>query len=145
MLKTILEHVQFALDTKTQPNFTVITNTNIQESLNEIFLLLGLPEIAKELANQITVCIISLLQSVKVGIKRQSNTMVLELPIGICKQYIYLYGKGRLPAGHIIMFPLIVANNDNYIPSIHEDLPLILNNLIEIKFVNNDCIYDFPD
>jgi hypothetical protein len=143
ILKDIMQSVQSALDTRTQPIFTPITNIDIQKALNKTFQSLNLPEVEEELVNQITVCIISLLQSVKIKINAQSTTLDFELSIGISKKYIYLLGGGQVPEGHTIMFPLLVARN-TYLPSDFEYPPLKLNDLIVINFVNGRFNWDFP-
>ena len=115
-LKTIIENVQSNLDNQVQAGIPLITQTDIQDLLNEIFQTLNLPEISAEAANQITVCIISLLQAAIIKIRRASGAVDVELSVATSIQYIYLLGKAHLPAG-VVMFPLLTADNDAYMPS----------------------------
>lgn len=92
-----------------EPVFTVSSSEDVRRSFNEVFRSLRLSELDTEQANQITVCIISLLQSVE--IKAGLATSVPKLLVGITYEYIALLGQGRLPAGHVVVFPMLVAQN----------------------------------
>lgn len=146
-LQTIVQHVQSVLDgsvtLSANSGEAIFTATNIQESLNETFLSLHLPRIEEEQGNQITLCIISLLQSARVEIEAQSMMLDFELSIGVSRRYLYLLGEGQLPAGHSIRFPLLVARNVCF-PSDWEYPPMPLNDTIEIGFVDGKCRSNFP-
>jgi len=140
LLKASMKSAMSALINKTEVNFPQIKTPEIQSALNETFKLLGLQEIDERLANQITICLISLLQFVKFVPDKneiQSFTSEFEYKLSVCisHQHIFLYGEGKLPPGHSILVPLLVANNDSYIPSDDDDsMPKKWNELMEIEF-----------
>lgn len=86
-----------------------VTNDHIHDSFNGIFRQINLPELNGELANQITVCIISLLQSVE--IKIQKNQSPRDLEVGVSSKNIALLGPGIVPAGHVMDYPILLAKN----------------------------------
>ena len=134
ILQRYLHSVQSALRGELAANgepssFTVLSFESVRNSFNKVFRSLELPELDAELANQITVCIISLLQSVEIratrarkrardahlyrsiscGIRGEkmgsadayaSATSLPKLLVGISREYIALLGQGRLAARH---------------------------------------------
>jgi hypothetical protein len=140
-LKTVIENFQSNLDNRTVGGIQVITQAEIHKSLNEILQDLRLPEISVEVANQIMVCIISILQSAMIKIKRASGVVDVELSVEISMQYIYLFGKAYLPTSWY-KFPVLMADNDSYILTDFQE-PQQLNELIEIRFSKNHCDYDY--
>lgn len=120
-------------------SFTVFSFKSVQNSFNKIFRSLGLPELDTELANQITVCIISLLQSVEM--KADSATSASKLLVGISCEYIALLGQGRLPAGHIMSFPILMAqNNYKELPSSCTEY-MILDRIVEAGSTNGNFTF----
>ena len=142
LLKASMKCAMSALVNKTEVDFPQIKTQEIHSALNETFKSLGLQEIDERLANQITVCLISLLQFVKFVPSEkeiQSFTSEFEYKLSVCisNQHIFLYGEGKLPAGHSILIPLLVANNNSYVPSDYDDrVPMKWNELMEIEFKN---------
>ena len=141
VLQKYLHSVQSALGAELATNgeptsFTVLSFESVRNSFNEVFRSLELPELDAELANQITVCIISLLQSVE--IKAGSPTSVPKLLVGISCEYIALLGQGKLAAGHIMVFPILMARN-NYVelPSSSTEY-MILDRVVEACSINGD-------
>ena len=87
---------------------SVVTNKQIRDSFNEVFRKINLPEFSDELANQVTACIISLLQSVKITLP---NSQTSNLAVGISSKHIELRGSGTVPAGHVVDLPILIAQN----------------------------------
>jgi hypothetical protein len=86
-----------------------ITNDDIRDSFNEIFRQINLPELNDELANQITICIISLLQSVEIKIQEIQTSC--DLKVAISSEQIALRGPGTVLAGHVVDYPILIAKN----------------------------------
>jgi hypothetical protein len=139
VLQKHLQSVQSALGAELATNgegtsFTIHSFQSVRNSFNEVFRSLELPELDAELANQITVCIISLLQSVE--IKAGSPTCVPKLLVGISREYIALLGQARLAAGPIMNFPILMARNS------YMELPpsctefMILDRVVEACSIN---------
>ncbi len=142
ILKESMKSAMSSLINKTELSFVQITHADIHEALNNTFRSLGLQETENELANQITICLISLLQKVKC-VPNKSETpsftseFEYELSVKISEQHIFLHGEGRLPGGHSILVPLLVANNNSYIPSYYDDnVPQRWDDIMEINFTN---------
>jgi hypothetical protein len=117
ILHRYLGRIQTALKGKAVPNGQfamrpVFTSDDIRDSFNELFTSLGFSPIDSELGNRLAVCVISLLQSVKVD--TQLNTPALGFVVQMSSFKIVLIGLGELPAGHIVGFPMLVADNNGY-------------------------------
>ncbi len=132
ILKEYLERLRHLLQNPMKSNSSieevaVYSVYDIQRSLNDLLASIGLSPFGEEIANQVTVCLISLLQFVKVRTKAASS--VNSLVIGISSDFIALLGQGHVPAGHVIAFPMLVARN-NYLPLPGVDTWMILDNFV---------------
>lgn len=97
----------------TRPTFT---SNDIHNQFNQVFTNLGFSPIDTELGNRLAVCIITLLQSVNV--ETPLNASRLRLLVQMSSLKIALIGLGIGPAGHIFKFPLLIADNNGYEPSL---------------------------
>jgi len=102
LLKSSMKSAMSALVNKTEVDFPQINTSEIHNALNGTFKSLGLQEIDERLANQITVCLISLLQFVKVVPDKkeiQSFTSEFEYKLFVCisHQHIFLLEKENCP------------------------------------------------
>lgn len=79
--------------------------------------------IDEELANQITVCVISLLQSTEP--LTQTPIPIRGFAVGISSEFIALLGHGGGPRGHVFEFPMLLAKNN------YERIP----NLLGLAFI----------
>jgi hypothetical protein len=100
------------------PAFTL---EQVCDSFNKAFKPLGLSSIDLEVANKITVFIITLLQSVK--IKLNENTPIFDFKVGISSSHIALLGEVEGISGNTYRFPLIMALNQ-YEPI--KDMPVFM-------------------
>jgi hypothetical protein len=141
ILKNYRDTVQLAFNSNSttinEPiTIKVFTSSNIRDAFNEVLRSIGKSDLDIELANQITVCIISLLQSVQV--KGKLDASIPQLKVGLTFEYIALLGQAKLPAGHIMAFPILVAQNK------YKELPssiseyMILDHTIEAYSLNGD-------
>jgi hypothetical protein len=117
ILKMYLNRIQTALKSNTSPRgqqttFPVFTSTDIYTAFNMLFTSLGFSPIDVELGNRLSVCIITLLQSVKVNTPLMIPTR--GFIVGMSSYKIALMGLAELPAGHIVKFPLLMADNNGY-------------------------------
>jgi hypothetical protein len=114
ILKDYLSRVQKLLKGSKEEalSLPIFTEKEIHLSFNKVLSKIGLTEINSELANQITVCIITLLQSVKVETKLENQ--IIGFSVAMSSHQIALCGHGTLVAGHRITFPLITAINNGY-------------------------------
>jgi hypothetical protein len=132
ILKDYLERVQKQLHNLKEVNgspikLPIYTVSEIKKSYNDCFASIGLSPLDDEAANQVTVCIISLLQCVEV--QTQTTSSVKGLSIGICSEFIGLLGHGDIAAGHGFCFPMLIARN-NYEPLPGIDTWMILDNFV---------------
>jgi hypothetical protein len=121
-LQKYVHEVKIGLANGDLPQNIPIANKHVQEDLNQVLILLKLPEVNEELANQITICIISLLQSVQVKIKEQKVTTLLKLHVGVGRDKIWLIGEAPNPGGMLFFFPIMFGQN-RYLPGIDYDYP----------------------
>jgi hypothetical protein len=136
ILRTFVDRVQRALwdpqAAESQPiAFPLYTASALQKALNDVLAVLGTEGLGAELANQVVVCIISLLQSVKVD--TSLKTSLAGFAVGISSRDVVLLGHGAVKAGHVFQFPLLVAANNGYEVSIHLaqfEVPLMTCNSI---------------
>lgn len=117
ILQTYLSHIQAVLKGDAVPNYQpvkqqVITSNDIHTAFNELFSSLGFGPIGAELGNRLAVCIITLLQSVRV--RTSSNTPALGFVVQVSSFKIVLMGHGEVPAGHVFRFPILIADNNGY-------------------------------
>ena len=117
ILQTYLRHIQAVLKGDAVPDYQpvkhqVITSNDIYTAFNDLFSSLGFGPIGTELGNRLAVCIITLLQSVKVH--TSSNTPALGFVVQMSSFKIVLMGLGEVPAGHVIGFPMLIADNNGY-------------------------------
>ena len=87
----------------------IYTWREIRTGLSNILESLGIAGFDDVVGNHVTVAAISLLQGVSVkvsGIPRP-----LKLAIAVSNEHITLLGEAILPAGHTVVFPLIMAEN----------------------------------
>jgi hypothetical protein len=89
-----------------------LTSTDLHASFNDVLVQVGLEQIEEELANRITVCIISLLQAVRV--KSQMRVAVQGFEVAMSSNYIFLRGHGVVAGGHTFAFPILSAFNRGY-------------------------------
>jgi len=124
-----------------QEKLSLISVQDIQSSLNKAFTILDLLPIGLELANQITVCIISLFQSVRfvpnfIPSPTKTNDSTNSMVIGISSDKVALFCKGVVPPrGHIIAFPILVADN-NFEPLPGVDGFMLLDRITVVYCVN---------
>lgn len=144
ILKEYLSSIQSSMNSKSSNTaevvFKVHTSESIQNSFNEVFRSLGLSELNLEVANQITVCIISLLQSVEIKIE-DLVASVPKLLIGVTYEYIALLGQGKLPTGHIMAFPVLIASNKYVNLPSNVTQYMILDHVVETYSVNGDLYF----
>jgi hypothetical protein len=93
----------------TPTSFAVYGPQDVQHSINSVLSAMGLSELNEEIGNRLTVGIISLLQSVE--IHDHSVSAVPKLVVGVTWDFIALLGQGRSDAGHVFVFPMLVARN----------------------------------
>jgi hypothetical protein len=135
-LQKYVHEVKKGLASGDLPQNIPIANKHVQEDLNRVLQLLEIPEVNEELANQITICIISLLQSVQVKIKEQKANILLKLHVGVGRDKIWLIGEAPNPAGMLFFFPIMFGQN-RYLPGIDYDSPpLKMDQLVEAVSVN---------
>jgi hypothetical protein len=138
ILKKYLRRVQLTLQGNVGPEdepirLPVFTVEEIQASLNGLFHKLGLAEIDSELANRITVCIITILQSVEV--KTKLPIPVRGFAVGVSTSQIALLGHGTVPDGHVMSFPMLVARN-SYEPVPNMPMFMCLDRIVEASCSN---------
>ena len=105
-----------------QIKLPVFSVTDVTSSINQVLAAFGLPPFEAETGNQIAVCIISLLQEVRIDTPQKSP--VDYLAVAISTSHIALMGRSTVTAGHVFSFPLLVAENHVYEFSLaHEDAP----------------------
>jgi hypothetical protein len=122
-----------------------ISNRDIQADLNQILRSLHIPEIGEELSNQITLCIISLLQSVQIKIENLPSDLTLKLYVGIGRSKIWLLGEAPNPRGDLFYFPILFGQN-RYIPDIDfEDPPIKMQQIVEAFSVNGVFLFEPRD
>jgi hypothetical protein len=117
ILQTYLRHIQAVLTGDAVPGnqpvkHQVITSNDIYTAFNELFACLGFGQIGAELGNRLAVCIITLLQSVRVH--TSSNMPSLGFVVQMSSSKIVLMGLGEVPAGHVLRFPMLIADNNGY-------------------------------
>ena len=117
ILQTYLCHIQAVLKGGAVPDYQCakpqeITSNEICTAFNELFASLGFGSIGAELGNRLAVCIITLLQSVRV--LTSSNTLALGLVVQMSSFKIVLMGLGEVHAGHVVGFPMLIADNNGY-------------------------------
>lgn len=117
ILKDFLRGIQLALHADQSGSnrpvtFQVLTNRDIHSVFNAVFASLGLNPIDEELANRIAVCIIALLQSVRIETYQQQP--VRGLSVEVSSDSIGLFGHSTIPAGHVLRFPVLLAENRGY-------------------------------
>ncbi len=117
ILQTYLRHIQAVLKGDTVPGdqpvkHQVITSNDICIAFNKLFSSLGFSPIGTELGNRLAVCIITLLQSVRVD--TSSKTPALGFVVKMSSFKIVLMGLGEVPTGHVFGFPLLIADNNGY-------------------------------
>jgi hypothetical protein len=135
-LKNYVHAVKKGLETGELPQNIPIANKHVQEDLNQVLRSLTIPEVNEELANQFTICIISLLQSVQVKIKDQKTVSLLNLHVGVGREKIWLIGEAPNPRGDLFFFPIMFGQN-RYLPGIDYDYPpKKMDQLVEAFSVN---------
>lgn len=117
ILQTYLHYIQAGLKGEAVPESQlvkpqVITSNDIYIAFNGLLSSLGFGPIGAELGNRLAVCIITLLQSVKV--RKSSNTPALGFVVQMSSSKIVLMGFGDVPAGHVFGFPMLIADNNGY-------------------------------
>lgn len=110
----------------------VYTADNVHMSFNAVLTEMDFEAVNAELGNRLTVCIISLLQSVQVDTKLSAQ--VRGFAVGMSSTHVALLGHGVTPAGHVFQFPLVVANNRDYERSLsmmHVDFLMRCDRIVE--------------
>lgn len=87
--------------------------SEIRASFNRLFSRFGATQIGEERANQLTVCIITLLQSVE--IHTDVPIKVRGFDVYISATQVALFGHATLkPREHVVGFPMLLARNNDY-------------------------------
>jgi hypothetical protein len=135
-LRDYINIVKKGLETGELPQNIPIANKHIQENMNAALRSLAFPELSEELANQFTICVISLLQSVQVQIKDREKITPLKLHVGVGRDKIWLIGEAFNPQGHLFYFPIMFGQN-KYIPDVDYDYPpMKMEQVVEAISVN---------
>ena len=143
-IKEYLETTKYKLDNlgkintilEIRPIFTI---KEIEKSFNDVFVKIGKQPTSSDIMNDILLCIIMLLQDIKI-LDKKGRTFG-KLIIGISKTKVFLHGKVKIIVQQnkeiYAIFPALEANN-HYIdlPETYtDDKPAIFKSIIEV--VNN--------
>lgn len=108
------------------PHLPVFTIAEIASSLNSILSDHGFEILDAELTNQVIVCIITLLQGIKIQTKVDSPTSVRGFAVGVSSNELGLLGYGIDAEGNSFYFPMLIAQNNGYDYSLAQpDSPVI--------------------
>jgi hypothetical protein len=111
----------------------VFTEQEINKSFNSVFAKLGFSPVSDEVISGIVLCIISLLQSVKIVTK--NNVTIGELVFAYDANEITLLGKCRVQSEVDVIFPVLSTKN-RYLPTAIIGTPSLNTNIIEV--INNN-------
>ena len=141
ILQTYLRHIQAVLKGRAGQCLKrqVITSNDIYTAFNVLFASLRFGSIGAELGNRLAVCIITLLQSVRVH--TPSNTPALGFVVQMSSFKIVLMGLGKVPAGHVVGFPMLIAENNGYEASLAIASPPV-ESLLGGNFLVEACCQD---
>jgi len=135
-LQHYVHEVKMGLESGELPQKIPLSNRNVQEDLNQVLRSLNIPDADEELANQVTICIISLLQSVQIKIEDEKALILLKLHVGVGRDKIWLIGEAPNPRGDLFLFPVVFGQN-RYLQGIDYDYPpLRMDQLVEAFSVN---------
>jgi len=142
VLKEFLDRLHVVLQGKTPADgkgavFPIYEVSEIRDSLNEAFRHLGHQIIDDKAANQITVCIISLLQSVSVD--ASDGEPARKLMVGITSDTVSLLGSGRTHRGHVVELPVLVAQSD-FDPFPDLEGRMTLDRILSVQAINGKLV-----
>jgi hypothetical protein len=136
-IRDYLDRTKFVLDNLGKINTVleikpVFSEREIEKSFNSVFTKLGFAPIPNIIISGIILCIISLLQSVKIVTKK--NIAIGELVFAYDAKEITLLGKCRVQSKGNAIFPVLSTKNSYLLTSVL-GTPALSTNIIEV--VNN--------
>jgi hypothetical protein len=141
-IRDYLNRTKFVLDNLGKINTVleirpVFTEQEIKKSFNSVFAKLGLAPVSDEVISGIVLCIISLLQSVKIVTKK--NVPIGELIFAYDTNEITLLGKCRVQSKADAVFPVLSTKN-RYLSTSVTGTPALSTNIVEV--VNNNGTFE---